>query len=69
MSDNYAIINSSNIVTDVTIWDGNTENWTPPSGFTCVGMGTFPVGIGKEPILSSRETNHLCDKLFMTVFK
>ena len=46
MSDNYAIINSSNIVTDVTIWDGNTENWTPPLGFTCVGMGTFPVSIG-----------------------
>ena len=46
MSNPYAMVNSSNVVYDVTIWDGDTGNWTPPSGFTCVGMGTFPVGIG-----------------------
>lgn len=43
----YAIINSTtNIVTDVTRWDGDTSKWQPDSGFICVGMGTDPVAIG-----------------------
>ena len=24
----------------MTIWDGNTETWTPPTGSTCVAIGT-----------------------------
>ena len=46
MISTYAIINSSNIVTDINMWDGNTSTWSPASGFVAVGMGTFPVGIG-----------------------
>ena len=43
----YAIIDSStNIMVDVTLWDGNTETWNPPSGFYCVGISTVGVGIG-----------------------
>ena len=42
----YVMIDSSNIVVDLTIWDGNTTTWTPPSGITCIGIGTDPVGIG-----------------------
>ena len=42
----YVMIDSSNVVVDLTIWDGNTETWTPPSGITCIGIGTDPVGIG-----------------------
>ena len=42
----YAIINSSNLVVDMTMWDGNTSNWTPPSGITCIGVGTESVGVG-----------------------
>ena len=40
MISTYAIINSSNIVTDINMWDGNTETWSPPSGFYCIGVTT-----------------------------
>ena len=40
------MVDSSNLVVDLTIWDGNTTTWTPPSGITCIGIGTDPVGIG-----------------------
>ena len=39
MISTYAIINSSNIVTDVNMWDGNTSTWSPASGFIAVGVG------------------------------
>ncbi len=42
----YVMIDSSNIVVDLTIWDGDTEKWTPPTGITCIGIGTDPIGIG-----------------------
>ena len=42
----YAMINSSNIVYDLTIWDGNTSTWEPPAGVTCVAVGTDYVAIG-----------------------
>jgi len=42
----YVMIDSSNIVVDLTIWDGNTTTWTPPTGITCIGIGTDPIGIG-----------------------
>ena len=31
MSNIYAVINSSNIVENIVLWDGNTDNWKPPS--------------------------------------
>jgi len=47
MAERYALIDSSNIVYDLTIWDGNTETWTPPTGSTCVAIGTdSTVGVG-----------------------
>lgn len=47
MTEKYALIDSSNIVYNLTIWDGNTETWTPPTGTTCVAIGTdSTVGIG-----------------------
>lgn len=47
MTERYALIDSSNIVYDLTIWDGNTETWIPPTGTTCVAIGTdVTVGIG-----------------------
>ena len=47
MTEKYALIDSSNIVYNLTIWDGNTETWTPPTGSTCVAIGTdSTVGIG-----------------------
>mgnify|MGYP005707576901 FL=1 len=46
MISTYAIINSSNIVTDINMWDGNTSTWSPASGFIAVGIGSEYVGIG-----------------------
>ena len=42
----YAMVNSSNLVYDLTIWDGNTSTWQPPDGVTCVAIGTDYVAIG-----------------------
>ena len=42
----YAMINSSNIVVDMTIWDGNTSTWSPEAGITCIEVGTDYVAIG-----------------------
>jgi hypothetical protein len=46
MIQNYAMIDSSNIVYNVSIWDGNTSTWTPPTDTTCVAIGTERVGVG-----------------------
>jgi len=46
MISTYAIINSSNIVTDINMWDGNTSTWSPSSGFIAVETGSDYVGIG-----------------------
>lgn len=46
MDQNYAMVDSSNIVENITIWDGNTETWAPPSDVICVAIGTDNVGIG-----------------------
>ena len=27
----WAVLDSSNVVIDLMMWDGNTETWTPPS--------------------------------------
>ena len=47
----YQIINTtSNIVENITEWDGNTSNWQPESGFIAVetteSSGELSVGIG-----------------------
>ena len=42
----YAMVDSSNIVYDLTIWDGNISTWQPPDGVTCVAIGTDYVAIG-----------------------
>ena len=34
------IDSSTNLVVDYTLWDGNTETWSPPSGFYCIGVTT-----------------------------
>lgn len=47
MEKRYALIDSSNLVVDITIWDGNTETWKPDDGLTAIDINTEPqVGIG-----------------------
>lgn len=43
----FAIFDSSNIVIDLMMWDGNTETWTPPSDMIYKEIPTgHRVGIG-----------------------
>tara|TARA_R100000149_G_C5735822_1_gene52321 strand:- start:150 stop:473 length:324 start_codon:yes stop_codon:yes gene_type:complete len=46
MTKRYAIVDSSNIVKNVIIWDGNTLTWQPPAGTICVALGTDRTAIG-----------------------
>tara|TARA_A100001011_G_scaffold380651_1_gene448217 strand:+ start:388 stop:648 length:261 start_codon:yes stop_codon:yes gene_type:complete len=39
MEKTYAIVNSSNVVVNMTIWDGNTENWQPDTSETAIDIG------------------------------
>jgi hypothetical protein len=35
----YAIVNSSNVVVNIILWDGNTETWSPSTGETAIDIG------------------------------
>ena len=39
----------SNVVTNLCVWDGNTQTWTPPSDATMLVQDTTPV-INWEPV-------------------
>ena len=39
MEKTYAIVKSSNVVVNITIWDGNTETWKPDTGETAIDIG------------------------------
>jgi len=40
----YAIV-EDNKVTNIVEWDGNTETWTPPTGYTMVAIGATDYGV------------------------
>jgi len=39
---NYCLIDASNIVDNIVLWDGSTETWTPPADHTYVVQATTP---------------------------
>lgn len=45
---NYALVDSSGVVVNIIVWDGNAEIWSPPDGQTAVaaasGTGTACIG-------------------------
>lgn len=41
MNENYLII-QDNVVTNVCVWDGNPDTWTPPQGATMLVQATTP---------------------------
>lgn len=41
---NYLII-QNNVVTNVVVWDGNTDNWNPPSDATMLVQSEVPAKI------------------------
>lgn len=43
MNQNYLMINeSTNIVENVSVWDGNPNTWTPPAGYLMIVQATTP---------------------------
>ena len=44
--ENYLIINTSlNVVTNIVVWDGNTNVWSPPVGSIALPKATMPTKI------------------------
>lgn len=39
---NYCIINSENVCENIILWDGNTDKWQPPLGYTMLLQETTP---------------------------
>jgi hypothetical protein len=44
MTEDYALIDSQNIVVNMVLWDGVTP-WTPPDGLTAIRVGDQMCGI------------------------
>jgi hypothetical protein len=44
---NYLMINSSNIVENVCVWDGDNQTWTPPEGYTVFPQDETPAMVWK----------------------
>jgi hypothetical protein len=51
---NYLIV-ESNVVTNICVWDGNTQTWTPPSDATMLVQATTPAMVW-EPVIVDYET-------------
>lgn len=49
---NYLVI-QQNVVTNIVVWDGNTQTWQPPQGVTTLVEATTPTKIWK---LNSEKT-------------
>ena len=45
MPERYAVVNASNVVDNVVLWDG-VEPWTPPQGHIAVLIGAQMCDIG-----------------------
>jgi|NOAtaT_7_FD_contig_31_7043877_length_310_multi_2_in_0_out_0_2 hypothetical protein len=45
MAEDYALINSENVVVNMVLWDGVTP-WTPPDGCTPIKINSQPCDIG-----------------------
>lgn len=45
-----------NVVTNVCLWDGNTETWTPPSDATMLVLATTPTKVWQ---LNTEQTEYV----------
>ena len=39
---NYLMVNPSNVVDNICVWDGDVNTWTPPQGYTMLVLDTTP---------------------------
>jgi hypothetical protein len=55
---NYLMI-EINVVTNVVVWDGNTQTWTPPSDATMLVQSTTPAMVWESVIVDGKITDYV----------
>jgi hypothetical protein len=55
---NYLVV-ESNVVTNVCVWDGDTQTWTPPSNSTMLIQVTTPAIIWEPIIVDGKITDYV----------
>ena len=58
---NYLII-QENVVTNVCLWDGNTETWTPPSDATMLVQDATPAIVWVPVIVDDKTTDWVLEE-------
>jgi hypothetical protein len=53
---NYLIV-QENVVTNICVWDGNTQTWMPPSDATMLVQSTTPAIIWEPVIVDDKITD------------
>jgi hypothetical protein len=53
---NYLII-ESNVVTNITIWNGDTSQWTPPQGSIALVQATIPAMVWQPIFVNEQITD------------
>lgn len=51
----YAVIQGGQ-VTDIVLWDGDTTNWQPPAGSTCVPFNQATHVLAQDPVTVNTTT-------------
>ena len=58
VNQNYLII-ESNVVTNVVVWNGDTSNWTPPTGSLALVQATTPAMVWQPVIVDNKITDYV----------
>lgn len=57
---NYLMVNeSTNVVDNICIWDGNTETWQPPSGFLMLVQATTPAMVWDTVVVDGKIVDYV----------
>jgi len=58
ITQNYLII-QNNVVTNVTVWNGNTAEWSPPAGSLALIQSTTPAMLWTAVYIDSKITDYV----------
>jgi len=53
---NYLMVNPDNVVDNICVWDGDTNTWKPPEGYTMLVQATTPAMVWE---LNSEKTDYV----------
>ncbi len=53
---NYLMVNSENVVDNICVWDGDTNTWQPPEGYTMLVQSTTPAMVWE---LNAEKTDYV----------